>query len=180
MLWDPNGFPFGTEMTPLTTAPASDSIPIDLPSTVTKSLRNSFDLFRKDLNALPEDAFDRSFGGKTRTVADIVHEVNLVQDHIGLTIRGEELFDWPEGWITAPENQRTKEAVIAAFEKSSALILATIEGLSFGDLERKIINEHGEQNVFDLCRQMTVHLWYHSGQLNFIQTILGDDVWHWV
>lgn len=28
-------------------------------------------------------------------------------------------------------------------------------------------------------RFMAVPLWYHSGQLNFIQTLLGDDEWHW-
>ena len=167
-------------MTTSTTAPEPNTIPIDLPSTVANSLKGACGIFLKDLRALPEDSFGRSFGGKTRTVADIVHEVNLVQDHMGLTIRGEELFDWPEGWITAPENQRTKEAVISAFEKSSAQILETVEGLTYQDLERKIINEHGEQNVFHLCRHMTLHLWYHSGQLNFIQTILGDDAWHWV
>ncbi len=167
-------------MTASTLAAAPTTIPIDLTVSVSDALKGVTNLFLKDLRALPEDSFDRSFGLKTRTIADIVHEVNLVQDHIGLTIRGEELFDWPEGWITAPDNQRTKEAVIAAFEKSSALIIKTVEELTYEDLERRIVNEHGEQNVFQLCRHITIHLWYHSGQLNYIQTILGDDAWHWL
>src|SRR5471032_2085073 len=93
-------------------------------------LKGAFGLLTKDLNAMPEDSFDKCFGGKARTVADIIYEVNLVNDHIGLTIRGEELFDWPEGWLKAPENLRTKEAVIASFKASAGKILDTIEGFS--------------------------------------------------
>ncbi len=133
----------------------------------------------KDLEALPEEAFDKSFGPKTRTVADVVFEVNLVNDHIGLTLRGEPLFDWPDGWITAPEDARTKEVVIESFKTSMDKIVATIDAMSEVDLERKITTEHGETNVFERCRFMASHIWYHSGQLNYIQTMLGDDGWHW-
>ena len=136
-------------------------------------------MFLADLKALPEDAFDKCFGGKARTVADIVHEVNLVNDHIGLTIRGEELFEWPEGWVTAPKNQRTKESVIAAFEASSKRILETVEGFTQEEMEAPITSDGRETNRFERCRFMALHVWYHSGQLNFIQTLLGDDGWHW-
>ncbi|HEV2474155.1 MAG TPA: hypothetical protein VGS41_15870, partial [Chthonomonadales bacterium] len=54
-------------------------------------LRSSYRLFSKDLEVLPESAFTQSFGSACRTVADLVYEVNMVNDHVGLTIRGEEL-----------------------------------------------------------------------------------------
>src|ERR1051325_9719055 len=88
-------------------------------------LKGSVHLLTKDLEALPEEAFDRSFGPACRTVADLVYEVNMVNNHIGLTIRGEELFVWPDGWIKAPENLRTKEAVIAGFNASFGRFLET-------------------------------------------------------
>jgi hypothetical protein len=145
------------------------------------SLKWACNVFLKDLQALPEDAFCKSFGPKARTVADIVYEVNLVNDHIGMVIRGEEPFVWPEGgWIKAPEGFDTKEIVVGAYEKSSEKILATIEGFSSEDLEAPIQIESGESNRFERCRFMCLHLWYHSGQLNFIQTMLGDEVWHWM
>lgn len=154
-------------------------MPIDIALTTSNALQGACKLFLKDLEALPEEAFDKCIGGKARTVADIVHEVNLVNDHIGLTIRGEELFDWPEGWIIAPDNQRTKETVIEAFKQSSERIIKTVSAYSLEDMERPITNEHGESNVYQQIRHMTVHLWYHSGQLNLIQTVLGDNAWHW-
>ncbi len=40
-------------------------------------------MFLQDLEALPESAFEASFGGVTRTIPDIVYEVNLVNDHVG-------------------------------------------------------------------------------------------------
>lgn len=143
------------------------------------SLKWATKSFLQDLQALPEEAFDKKFGEKTRTVADIVHEVNLVNDHIGLTIRGEELWDWPEGWIFAPEDQRTKDTVIAAFERSSLKMIETIESFSEEQMLETIESEGKETNRFERCRFMSWHLGYHSGQLNYIQTLMGDDGWHW-
>jgi hypothetical protein len=150
------------------------------PTPVATSLKNACVLFLKDLRALPEDAFDKSFGPKVRTLADIVYEVNLVNDHVGMVIRGEEPFVWPDGgWIKAPEGFGGKQAVIDAFTKSSDKAVATAEGFSPDEMDGKIQTEDGETTRAERCRFMTLHLWYHLGQLNFVQTLLGDDEWHW-
>ena len=153
---------------------------MDSKTIATNALKSICKHFLKDLEELPEDAFTKSFGGKTRTVADIVYEVNLVNDHVGLTLRKEELFAWPEGaWITAPEHIRTKKEVIDSFKKSSEKIMATAENMSAKDMEGTITTEDGETTPFERFRFVTLHMWYHGGQLNFIQTMLGDDAWHW-
>lgn len=132
-----------------------------------------------DLELLPEDAFTKSFGPKSRTVADFVHEVNLVNDHVGLTLRKEALFPWPEGWVTAPANMQTKQAVIDACKVSCDKILATAEGMTSQEMETTIQTEDGETTPFERFRFITLHMWYHAGQINFIQGMLGDDVFHW-
>jgi hypothetical protein len=143
-------------------------------------LKSSYRLFSKDLECLPEEAFSRSFGPVCRTVADLVYEVNMVNDHIGLTIRGEELFTWPDGWIKAPIDFQSKETVIAAFTQSMDRFIATAEGFSEEDMHSVIQDEDGtETNRFERCRFVALHNWYHSGQLNFIQTLIGDDAFHW-
>lgn len=152
---------------------------MDAKTIATKGLKSACKIFLQDLQALPEDAFDKSFGKATRTVADIVYEVNLVNDHVGMVIREEKAFDWPEGWIKAPDDFRTKATVIEGFERSSQTILATVDGFSNEELEAPFKTDEGETTRFERCRFMTLHLWYHSGQLNFIQTILGDDQWNW-
>lgn len=157
------------------------ALPImDLKQMAVKDLRSACEIFRKDIEALAEEAICKSFGAKTRTVADIVYEVNLVNDHIGMVLRGEVPFAWPEGdWITAPADLNTKELVVNSFIASSERVLATVEQFSPGEFETPLKTEDGETTRFERCRFMTLHLWYHSGQLNFIQTLLGDSQWHW-
>ncbi len=153
---------------------------MDIQPTSLRSFKNAYGLFLKDLQALPDEAFGKRFGDKTRTVADIVFEVNLVNDHVGMVIRNEEPFVWPDGaWITAPEGFDTKEVVIEAFKTSSDRIVSTIEAFSEEDMVSPILNDGQETTRFARCQFMTLHLWYHSGQLNFIQTLIGDDGWHW-
>lgn len=142
-------------------------------------LKSAFGVFGKDLEAIPETAFAQCLGGKARTVADIVHEVNLVNSDITANMQGNPVSEWPEGWIKAPEDQRTKEAVIAVFEATRDRVLAVVEPYTEADMEATVVTEHGETTRFERCRFMAVHMFYHSGQLNFIQTLLGDDAWHW-
>lgn len=152
---------------------------MDTKETVLGALRSAFKIFLQDLEALPQEAFDRSLGGKARTVADIVYEVNLVNDHICRNMTGEPLFDWPEGWITAPEEARSKEAAIQSFQVASERVLSIVDAMSLETLEGLVQTENGETSRLERCRFMTLHVWYHSGQLNFIQTLLGDADWHW-
>lgn len=137
-------------------------------------------LISKDLEALPESAFTQKFGPKTRTVADIIFEINLVNDHIGMVVRDEEPFEWPEGgWICAPEGFASKQVVIDAFMKSSGKILETIESMSEEEICGSITTERGETTRYERFQFMAMHMWYHSGQFNYIQTLFGDDDWHW-
>ncbi len=155
------------------------TLPAQLKARALKDLKGAFYLYLTDLQTTPEEAFTRDFGGKSRTISDMTYEVNLVLDHVGLTIRGEELFEWPEGWVKAPPDYKTKDAVIAAFTKSSDRIVETVEALSESALFGIVNTERGETTRFERCQFMALHTWYHSGQLNFIQTLLGDDNLHW-
>jgi uncharacterized damage-inducible protein DinB len=146
---------------------------------VTKSMESSFRLMRKDIEELPEEAFAKCYGGKARTVADIVYEVILVNEREVQTTRNEKLADWPEGWIKAPENVQTKEQVLAAFNKAAAEVLAAANSFTSEQLEEPLQTEDGETTRFERFRFMALHTWYHSGQLNFVQTLIGDDEFHW-
>lgn len=152
---------------------------MDVKTIAANGLKRACSIFLQDLQALPEEAFTKTFGGAARTVPDIVQDVILVNDHVGLTVRGEELFDWPDGWIKAPPEMNSKAATIAAFERSSKQIIETVDLYTAEQLEEPLQTEDGDTNRFERFRFITLHLWYHSGQLNFIQTLLGDAEWHW-
>ncbi|MBS1718259.1 MAG: DinB family protein [Armatimonadetes bacterium] len=146
-----------------------------------KSLAGACKIFRQDLEALPEDAYCKQFGPATRTVADIVFEVNMVNDHVSMEIRGEKPFEWPEdGWVKAPTDFNTKAIVLDAFNKSAQAAMDTANGLTAEQMEEPMTKDDGSPTTrAERCRFMGLHMWYHSGQLNFIQTLLGDDAWHW-
>ena len=153
---------------------------MELTTPAAKGLERAFAVFLKDLEALPHSAFNQSFGPATRTVADIVYEVNMVNDHIGMVVRGEEAPAWPdEGWIKAPFDFQTKEAVIAGFKASSDLALTTAAAINQEQMQSTVKTEQGDRTIEDRIRFMAIHIWYHSGQLNFIQTLLGDAGFHW-
>ena len=146
---------------------------------VLKSVNRAFDVFQRDMEAIPADAFNRSLGGKARTVADIAYEVMLVNEDACANMRGEPGSEWDEGWLKAPADFQSKEIVTAAFAEASAKVIAQIESYSEDELQSRVTCEWGETDRFERCRFIALHTWYHGGQLNFIQTLLGDDEWHW-
>lgn len=147
---------------------------------VIEMVKGSFSLLEKDLNATPEELFSKTLGGKARTIADIIFELIEVNDHIGATIRDENPVDWAyKGWITAPENFQSKETVIAGLLHSRDRFLDGLEKMSEEALAGVVQTEHGETTRAARCRFVAMHNWYHSGQLNYIQSLNGDDGWNW-
>ncbi len=144
-----------------------------------KGLQSALGTLRKDLVALPEDAIAKTFGGVSRSAADMVHEINLVNEHVVKTLLGQPLFDWPEGWIKAPAELQTKHALLAAFDKTNTFVIEGLESLSDEDWTKTVTTERGDTNTAERIRFITLHVWYHSGQVNYIQTLLGDSAWHW-
>ena len=144
------------------------------------SLKNSYWRFRVDLLAIPEEAIFQSFGGCSRTAADIVFEIGQVNDHICQGVRGETQFEWVDGWLKAPETWKTKQDVVDAYAKSSEQTTKTFEDLSLEQLEAPYEDDGKATSRMERCRFIAWHNDYHSGQLNFIQALLGDDKFHWL
>lgn len=143
------------------------------------SLKRVYRFFLQDMENLPPEVFEKSLGGKARTVADIACEVRLSNDRLYRDLLGQPSNEQPNGWAIAPEDARTKEAAIRLFQASSEQVLGVIEGMSLEEVETVVPGVLGDASRADHCRAMTVHLFYHSGQLNFIQTLLGDSDIHW-
>lgn len=103
---------------------------MDVRDVAASMVEDALGIFRADLEALPEEAFERDWGADARGPADLAYEVALVNDHVCLTLRGEPLFDWPAGWLRAPEGWRTKAEAIAGFERSAQGVMHTVRNLS--------------------------------------------------
>lgn len=68
---------------------------------------------------------------------------------------------------------------MTAYRETAERLKALIAAWTADALTAKVTTEHGETDRGERCRSITLHLWYHSGQLNFIQTLLGDAGWPW-
>jgi hypothetical protein len=143
------------------------------------SVTRVFRFFQQDIENLPEEVFVKSLGGKARTVADIAYEVRLTNERLCRDLLRQPSTDTPSGWAVAPEELYTKKATRRSFQASAEAVVQILEGMSVEEIEEVVPGVLGEASRADHCRSMTVHLFYHSGQLNFIQTLLGDSDIHW-
>ena len=100
--------------------------------------------------------------------------------HICQGVRGEVQFEWVDGWLKAPDSWKTKDDVVAAFTASSEQVIKTFEDMSLEELEAPYEDDGKMTTRIERCRFITFHTDYHSGQLNFIQSLLGDDTFHWL
>jgi len=135
-------------------------------------VRGAVSAFCDDIDALTHEQLDRSYNEKTRRAYDYIFEVAVVNLRVAARLRGEDPgpmpWDFGVNWLGAPKEYRDKEAVLAyTREAGDELITAAQEYM--GD-ERELI----EKLVF-----IRVHISYHDGQLNYIQSLDGDLAVHW-
>lgn len=139
------------------------------------------DLLLKDIAAMPDSMLSASPGGKARTGFDLIFELAVVNSMVAGTIRGDssELTP-PDGWITAPADFCTKGQAVEALSGSVDELLQALDGLPDAGLSADVDSPLGKMPVGRVLGIMAGHMMYHSGQLNYIQTLNGDDAFHWM
>jgi hypothetical protein len=146
-----------------------------------KRLRMSASLFMKDLEAMPEEMLCSCPGGKARSGLDLAYEVTTVNNMVADKANGQPI-PMPEkiqGWMRAPEGL-TKQQVIADFTNSVDGACNGLAKLTDEQLDEILETPMGPMPLINMAQILPSHIMYHSGQLNYIQTLHGDDAWHWV
>lgn len=133
-----------------------------------------------DLRAMAEEQLTTGQGGSARAPADFTYEVVSINNRISKRMRGEDPGEFKfEGWMTAPDDFRNKETIIEQFEQSVDGVLTAFASVSEEDMFRKIETPSGETSPMDLAGFAAAHMTYHDAQLNYIQTLKGDEEMHW-
>lgn len=144
-------------------------------------LQGVTNMFIADVKAIPDEKWNANFGGCTRPTCE------LAADAIGL------LF-----WVTkAIEAQGTPPMEEGATERLSAacttkdgaikMLQMGSEGLSTALMaasEETLMKTamapwQMESTLYGFAQIAASHIWYHDGQLNYIQCLLGDGDYHW-
>lgn len=140
-------------------------------------------MFEADIKAIPDAEWTNARGGCTREthklVADAVGMLFWVASAIkGEVSNGEEYMG---SLMKLNESMTTKEAAIAKLHEGAKTLADAVNGASDETLNSKVMAPWGmETPLFTMAHIAVNHLWYHDGQLNYVQCLLGDDKVHWM
>jgi hypothetical protein len=137
--------------------------------------------YSRDIEAMSHEQLDAKPSGKARSAYDFTYEVVFVNRRLAKRLRGETPDPMPGdgGWIVAPEDFRNKDKAKSEIEGSMQEILDAWDAFDDNHLLRPIKLAKGETNALDLGYMAAHHASYHDAQLNYVQSLQGDDQLHW-
>jgi hypothetical protein len=147
-----------------------------------KGIREAGDTFVKDLEAMPQDVLDRSPGGTARTPFDYSYEIAIINKRLAARLRGEDPGAWQFAdvkWVTCPAEFRDKDKMVSFVSESFNEIHRAWSAFDEANLEKPIVLPKGETTALELGAMAFSHAVYHDGQLNYAQSMSGDDEMHW-
>jgi hypothetical protein len=148
---------------------------------VTERIEFARRLYLADLRAMPAEMLSKQCGGRARTAYDITFElVGMSSLFTELLTAGQGEIPRPDGWITAPPEFQDPQGAMSAFDAAQNRFLGALRGYAGDVLTDEYASPVGAFTPLAMANLMVWHTMYHSGQLNFIQTLCGDDQFHWL
>lgn len=153
---------------------------MDIKAHIEERLVRGLELYVKDFEAIDEADLMRSPGGNARSPIDFTYEVAFVNQRIAARLKGQEPEAWTfEGWIEAPEEFKSKQVAIERLKSSTQEVIELWNAMPAEDCEKEIETPTGPTSALKLTSLCASHLVYHDAQLNYLQSLLGDDEMHW-
>ena len=133
-----------------------------------------------DIHAIPDEKWTESQGGCTRPgngmLADVVTNIRWTTD----LLNGKESDSYNHMQSLA-EVFADKNLAVATFLETSAALGEAIKSASDETLNSTAMAPWGMPTpVFTLAMISVNHVWYHDGQFNFVQCLLGDEKVYWM
>ncbi|MEP6755682.1 MAG: DinB family protein [Chthonomonadales bacterium] len=135
----------------------------------------------QDLNAIPEDKLNEGLGANSRTALNIAAECGAInQVWIGFFETGFVTFMATEDEPAFYAKYNTRKLVLGLIEETCLRLTELFMALDPAKFAETTDAFRGRTMTYlQLAEFPTVHMCYHDGQLNYIQTLLGDDAIHW-
>lgn len=136
------------------------------------------ELLIKDTKHIPEEKFAFCPMGCAKTARDILAEIAIVNVMLAKALTGAEK---DEEFARRVEQASTLAELGELMSESAAVVVDAIDSLSEADLDKEVTMPWGA--TFPLWQAIflpTSHMTYHDGQINYIQTLLGDSTFHWL
>jgi hypothetical protein len=133
-----------------------------------------------DIQHMSHEMLAADNGGKARCGYDVICEVIDLVNFVTAQLSGEDVsLPEPQGWQKAPDHRKDREGILEEFQSASDRFTKALSTASDETLAKVVQSPLGEVTVLRFAQIMPPHIMYHSGQLNYIQTLHGDDDFHW-
>lgn len=139
-------------------------------------------MYSADINAIPDDKWTASFGGCTRSANELTADAISLMIWCTEALKGNVIMD-SEGAMMKQliAEVSNKGVAIAKLAESVDGFVAALAQASDEALSAEVTPPWQMPAPLFMIAQIAVsHLWYHDGQLNYIQCLLGDDKVHWM
>lgn len=137
--------------------------------------------YTKDLGFIPEDKQGESPMGKARTAIEFTAECAGFNYFVAGLIRGDTAAaPSAEERAAYMASLNTGAKASEALKQSIQLVISALNDISDEDLSREVTMPWGSTVPLHRAASMCAgHMMYHCGQLNYIQSLFGDDANHW-
>ena len=150
-------------------------------SMLTNWLQGLVHMFKTDINAIPEEKWTATFGGCTRSCSEIAEDTIgfLFWAMLAIEQGGTPSIDEAKKNMLT-EACKTRAGATEMFDKASSGLSAAITNASDETLQKTATAPWGmDAPLYSFAQIAISHIWYHDGQLNYVQCLLGDPAYHW-
>ncbi len=139
-------------------------------------------MYLADINAIPDDKWTATHGGCTKSASELTSDAISLVMWTAEAMKGNYLPGYESDLIGLVKTDcATKEGAAEKLQSVSADFCAALAAASDETLSAKVNAPWGmESPLYGIAQVAASHLWYHDGQLNYIQCLLGDDKIHWM
>lgn len=145
-------------------------------------LRGLVSMYTADINATPDEKWNETFGGCTKSACQFTADAIGMLMWATTALKGTPANDGYMGQMEIVAGQcGTKAGAIEKLSTAADEFIDALGKVSEEDLAKDVVTPWGMPTPLFMVAQIAVsHVWYHDGQLNYVQCLLGDDKVHWM
>lgn len=139
-------------------------------------------MYSADIKAIPDDKWETTFGGCTRSARDVTADALAMLNWTTEALKGNVIPTYEGELFEGMKNEcATKDGAIAKLQTVAQQFNAALHAAS-DDALNAIVTPPWQMDapLYMLAQIAVSHIWYHDGQLNYIQCLLGDEKIHWM
>jgi len=137
--------------------------------------QSSADALMKGLRFVPQEKRDWKPAPTAWSAHEVVAHLSYWTTYFTKAVKGETLTPPDEAsWRASTKELKEAAQAEKLVERVHQEFVAAVKGLSDKDLAREVELPWGKETVASAVGGNFWHVTYHQGQLNYIQTLLGD------